>query len=141
MNQQETLVSSRINSIEFAAKFFNLILHFSKVEYGKCLINIFDIPKSPTVIKPMTRFISDTRPSYCWHQEGLNRHVCRHDSRPGDICGLSLLLVLSLLLEVFSPGTPVFPSPQKPTFSNSKFQLDLESVHNKHSRARTLTLK
>ena len=35
------------------------------------------------------------------------------------ICGLSLLLVLSFAPRRFSPGTPVFPSPQKPTFPNS----------------------
>ena len=35
------------------------------------------------------------------------------------ICGLSLLLVLFSALRGFSPGTPVFPSPQKPTFLNS----------------------
>ena len=35
------------------------------------------------------------------------------------ICGLSLLLVLSFALRGFSPGTPVFPSPQKPAFPNS----------------------
>ena len=35
------------------------------------------------------------------------------------ICGLSLLLVFSLAPRGFSPGTLVFPSPQKPTFPNS----------------------
>ena len=35
------------------------------------------------------------------------------------ICGLSLLLVLFLAPRGFSPGTPVFPSPQKPTLPNS----------------------
>ena len=42
-------------------------------------------------------------------------------SNPGvdAICGLSLLLVLSFAPSGFSPGTPVFPSPQKPTFPNS----------------------
>ena len=35
------------------------------------------------------------------------------------LCGLSLLLVLSFTPRGFSPGTPVFPSPQKPTFPNS----------------------
>ena len=35
------------------------------------------------------------------------------------ICGLSLLLVLSLSLRGFFPGTLLFLSPQKPTFSNS----------------------
>ena len=38
---------------------------------------------------------------------------------PDVICGLSLLLVLFLAPRGFSPGTPVFPSPQKPTFPNS----------------------
>ena len=33
-------------------------------------------------------------------------------------CGLSLLLVLVLASRGFSPGTPVFPSPQKPTLLN-----------------------
>ena len=37
----------------------------------------------------------------------------------GVICGLSLLLVLVLAPNVSSPGTPVFPSPQKPTSLNS----------------------
>ena len=42
-------------------------------------------------------------------------------STPGvhAICGLSLLLVLSLAPRGFSLGTPVFPSPYKPTLSNS----------------------
>ena len=42
-------------------------------------------------------------------------------SNPGvdAICGLSLFLVLSFAPRGFSPGSPVFPSPQKPTFPNS----------------------
>ena len=45
----------------------------------------------------------------------------RSGSTPGfdSICGLSLLLVLFLAPRGFSPGTLVFPSPQKPTFPNS----------------------
>ena len=35
---------------------------------------------------------------------------------PGVICGLSLLVLYSAP-RGFSPGTPVFPSPQKPTFN------------------------
>ena len=35
------------------------------------------------------------------------------------ICGLCLLSVISLALRGFSPGSPVFLSPQKPTFPNS----------------------
>ena len=51
----------------------------------------------------------------------LRSHLCGPGSVPRSyaICGLSLLLVLSLAPRGFSPGTPVFPSPQKPTFSNS----------------------
>ena len=44
---------------------------------------------------------------------------CGPGSNPGDICELSLLLVLSFAPRGYSPGTPVFPSPQKPTFLNS----------------------
>ena len=45
------------------------------------------------------------------------------DSRIGDICGLSSLLVLALALRGFSPGTLVFSSPQKPTFLMSNLIL------------------
>ena len=44
-------------------------------------------------------------------------------------CRLSLLLVLSLAARGFSPGTPVLPSHQKPTFPNSnsiRIQVDEE---------------
>ena len=51
----------------------------------------------------------------------LASHQCGPGSTPGPgvICGLSLLLVLVFAPRGFSPGTPVFPSPQKPTFPNS----------------------
>ena len=51
----------------------------------------------------------------------LASHQCGPGSNPGvdAMCGLSLLLVLSFAPRGFSPGTPVFPSPQKPTFPNS----------------------
>ena len=51
----------------------------------------------------------------------LASHQCCPGSTPGvnAICGLSLLLVLSLALRGFSPGTPVFPSTQKLTLPNS----------------------
>ena len=44
-------------------------------------------------------------------------HQCVPGSIPGPgvICGLSLLVLYSVP-RGFSPGTPVFPSPQKPTF-------------------------
>ena len=43
----------------------------------------------------------------------LASHQCGPGSNPGvdAICGLSLLLVLSLAPKGFSPGSPVFPSP------------------------------
>ena len=51
----------------------------------------------------------------------LASHQCGPGSNTGvdAICGLSLLLVLSFAPRGFSLGTPVFPSPQKPTFPNS----------------------
>ena len=51
----------------------------------------------------------------------LASHQCGPSANPGfdSICGLSLLLVLSFAPRGFSPGTPVFPSPQRPTLSNS----------------------
>ena len=63
----------------------------------------------------------------------LASHQCGSGSNPGvdAICGLSLLLVLSFAPRGFSPGTPVFPSPQKPTFPNSnltRIQVDEEPL-------------
>ena len=51
----------------------------------------------------------------------LASHQCGPGSTPGPgvICGLSLLVVLVLAPRGFSPGTLVFPSPQKPTLPNS----------------------
>ena len=51
----------------------------------------------------------------------LASHQCDPGSNPGvDVtCGLSLLLVLSFAPRGFSPGTTVFPSPQKPKSSKS----------------------
>ena len=54
----------------------------------------------------------------------LASHQCGPGSATGvdAICGLSLLLVLSFAPRGFSPGTPgtpVFPSPQKLTLPNS----------------------
>ena len=42
----------------------------------------------------------------------LATHQCGPGWNPGvnAICGLSVLLVLSLALRGFSPGTPVFPA-------------------------------
>ena len=51
----------------------------------------------------------------------LTSYQCGPGSNPsiGALCGLSLLLVVSFAPTGFSPGSPVFPSSQKPTFPNS----------------------
>ena len=71
----------------------------------------------------------------------LSSHQCGSGSIPrlGIICGLGLLLVLILALRGFSPGTPVFPSPQKPTFPNSHLILGSEG-HRFVSRNRLLSV-
>ena len=50
----------------------------------------------------------------------LASHQCGPGSNPGVDAkgGLRLLLVLSFAPRGFSPGTPVFPSPQKPKLPN-----------------------
>ena len=60
----------------------------------------------------------------------LASHQCVPGSIPGPgvICGLSLLLVLFSAPRGFSPGTPVFPSPQKPTFPNSNSILECTDI-------------
>ena len=63
----------------------------------------------------------------------LVSHQCGPGSNAGvnAIWGLSLLLVLSFAPRGFSPGTPIFPSPQKPTFPNSnstRNQVDKEPL-------------
>ena len=61
--------------------------------------------------------------------ESTRLHQCGPGSNPGvdAICGLSLLLVLSLAPRGFSPGTPVFPSPQ-----NQHFQILIRSGTHGH---------
>ena len=72
------------------------------------------------------RFIINCGISFLGRKDGaLVRALVSHQSGPGStpgvdaICGLSLLLVLSLATRRFYPGTSVFPSPQKPTIPNS----------------------
>ena len=57
----------------------------------------------------------------------LTSHHCVLGSIPGPsvICGLSLLLVLYSAPKGFSPGTPVFPSPD-PQTNSSEFQFNLD---------------
>ena len=63
--------------------------------------------------------------NYCPRSKrALAFHQCDPGSIPrlGVTCGLTLLLLFSAL-SCFSPGTPVFPSPQKPTFDKIWFVL------------------
>ena len=48
----------------------------------------------------------------------------------GVICGSSLLLVFYSPPRGFSPGTPIFPSPQKPTIPNSNSSLECTGIRN-----------
>ena len=63
------------------------------------------------------------------HQWGLGLNPCVET-----ICGLSLLLVLSLAPRGFSLGTAVFPSPQKPTLPNSNSILNARTRLNEFIR-------
>ena len=60
-----------------------------------------------------------------WWERSPPTNVARVHPGVDAICGLSLLLVLSSALRGFSPGAPVFPSPQKTNIS--EFQFDQES--------------
>ena len=59
----------------------------------------------------------------------LASHQCGPGSIPrlGVICGLCLLVLYSAR-SVFSSGTPVFPSPQKPTFDLVWFQMTVSPI-------------
>ena len=61
---------------------------------------------------------------------------CGPSSNPGvdAIYWLSLLFVLSFAGRGFSPGTPVFPSPQKPTCPNSNSILNARTRFNEFIR-------
>ena len=93
------------------------------------LIQIFGCPTSNFICFSFFTLVSVSirnRESIVIARDGtvvraLASHQCGTGSTPGvdAICGLSLFLVLSFAPRGFSSGTPVFPSPQKPTFPNS----------------------
>ena len=62
----------------------------------------------------------------------LASRQCGPGSIPGPsvICGSSLLLVHYSAPRGFSPGTPDFPSPQKPTFLNFNTILECTGISN-----------
>ena len=66
-----------------------------------------------------------------WWEHSPCTNVARVQIPASTPYALSLLLVLSFAPRGFSPGTPVFPSPQKPTFPNSnstRNQIDKEPL-------------
>ena len=73
------------------------------------------------------------------NEPALASHQCVPGSIPGPgvTCGLSLLLVLFLAARGFSPGTPVFPSPQKPTFRSGLLSSTLSGASGSGDRAST----
>ena len=79
------------------------------------------------VKKMLFLFLKSYRFCYYWGSrvgavvKALASHQCGPGLIPGldVVCGLRLLLVLYSAPRGFSPETPVFPSPQKPTFPNS----------------------
>ena len=62
--------------------------------------------------------------SHCGEQGWRSDESAGSIPGPGVTSGLSLLLVLYSAPRGFSPGTPVFPSPQKPTFPYSNSILE-----------------
>ena len=91
--------------------------------YFRCVLHIkFAVPLFFTFDKPRSRDGAVVR--------ALASHQCRPGSIPvpGVICGLSLLLVFYSAPRGFSPGTPLFPSPQKPTFLNSNSILECTDI-------------
>ena len=71
------------------------------------------------------------------HQNPLGRpHQCDPGSNPGvdSKRSYSLLLVLSFASRGFSPDTPVFPCPQKPTLPNSNSILNAQTRLNEFIR-------
>ena len=85
------------------------------------------IPRVFSFLKWLSKWVSELLflGEQGWHSgESASSHQrvkCGPGSgpSPGVICGFSLLLVLILAQRGFTPGTPVFLSPQKPIFPNS----------------------
>ena len=88
--------------------------------YGEvCLSNVNDIYSPYCDVRLKIVSIAGSRDGAV--VRALASHQCGPGliTGPGVICGLSLLLVLVFAPRCFSLGTPVFPSPQKPTLQNS----------------------
>ena len=86
----------------------------------------------PGLLVCHSSLLGGARVTQWWeHSPPTNRARVQIPASKPLLCGLSLLLVLSLAPRGFSPGTPVFPSPEKPTFPNSnstRIQVDEEPL-------------
>ena len=102
--------------------YFKIVSSFTRLTALEITYNNFEI--SLVVFMPN---IEEQGMAQWWERSpptnvrALASHQCGPGSNPSfdSMCGLSLLLVLSLAPRGFSPGSLVFPSPQKPTFPNS----------------------
>ena len=119
------------------------ICHFSLQKGSKCLRDAFyGCDKVKKMFWLCDLFILERQCSYSSNREQVMAQwwecwspptsvACAQIPTSNAICGLSLLLVLPFALRDFSPGNPVFPSPQKPTFPNSNLtgnQVDEEPL-------------
>ena len=107
----------------------------------RSLVRWFDLPPPPSLCPHEPSVSRDVLHLRATHKEknrnnDLNSHMSRskhrfrRSGRPPDSanpCSLhGLLLVLSFAPRGFSPSPPVFPSPQKPAFSNSNLTRNQE---------------
>ena len=85
--------------------------------FSKYLINAKFKKKGISTILGTSFFLASGARMAQWLEQALASRHCGAGSIPrlGVICGLSLLVLFSAPRGV-SPGTPGFPSPQKPTF-------------------------
>ena len=111
----------------------------STVLVNPCGIQVFRIKLrfvslDPRFLYKLYNFIEEEKLSnglQGWHS---GESTCRPPTGLGSVprlavlCGLSLFFVLVLAPRSFSPGTLVFPSPQKPTFPNSDLIWNLRAT-------------
>ena len=104
-----------------AFMWFPILTHLCRNHYNVCIcfFSIIDPRHPPFEINVMFFFLAQPPMSRAGAMvRALTFHQCGPGSIPGfyATCGLSLLVLYSAP-RGFSPGTPVFPSPQKPTFA------------------------
>ena len=108
--------------------FFCFVLSFPPLSFGVVLAFQWPLFMLKTFPHTCKQGLRGTNSTFSLKEQGtgivvkaLSSNQCGPGSIPelDGICGLSLLMVPILAPRGFSPGTLVFPSPQKPTFTNS----------------------